>query len=511
MSRVAETSEAHARLPALAGRADLVLVAIVVLGSVLRLWGIGSQSLWYDEWLTTEAAAGGFLDVFRHAANREGIPPTYFILMWGWIRAFGDGEIALRALSVLAGIATIPVVHAIVGEFGQRRTVARIAALLVAVNPMLVWYSQEARPYSLLAFLGALSLLAFARVRSRGRRDDYLLWGLVCAVAVAVHYFAIFLVLAEAGALLLVRRRDARRLVPACAPIALVAVALAPFAIEQHSHEPNRQWISDFPLADRASEAGRSALAGPSPVDGRLWVVSAITLGLAALVLIARGDRAERSAAALTFGIGGAAIVMPFLAVVIGVDVFLGRYLIAAFAPLIIAVAICLGVRRASRAGGVLVAVLCVVSVVVIIAVARDPDLQKPDWRAVADVFQTGNGDRLLLMNVHGNIGSPLLSYSDDTRRLEEGESVSVDEIDVLVAEPTTKPCNYLVGRACALLFLGAPLPQPLASEFTLDATYDLDQFIVERYRSSRPIPVTTADLVASSDLPGALVLVPRR
>jgi hypothetical protein len=202
---------------------------------------------------------------------------------------------------------------------------------------------------------------------------------------------------------------------------------------------------------------------------------------------------------------------MPFLAVVIGVDVFLGRYLIAAFAPLVIAVAICLGVRRASRAGGVLVAVLCVVSVVVIIAVARDPDLQKPDWRAVADVFQTGNGDRLLLMNVHGNIGSPLLSYSDDTRRLEEGESVSVDEIDVLVAEPTTKPCNYLVGRACALLFLGAPLPQPLASEFTLDATYDLDQFIVERYRSSRPIPVTTADLVASSDLPGALVLVPRR
>ena len=49
MSRVAERSETHARLRSLPGRVDLVLVAIVVLGLVLRLWGLGSQSLWYDE------------------------------------------------------------------------------------------------------------------------------------------------------------------------------------------------------------------------------------------------------------------------------------------------------------------------------------------------------------------------------------------------------------------------------------------------------------------------------
>jgi 4-amino-4-deoxy-L-arabinose transferase-like glycosyltransferase len=387
----------------------------------------------------------------------------------------------------------------------------RLGALLVAVNPMLVWYSQEARPYSLLALLGALSLLAFARARGRGRRDDYLVWGLVCSAAVAVHYFAIFLVVAEASALLLIRRHQARRLVPALTPIVLVVVALAPFAIEQHSHEPNRQWISDFPLADRASEAGRSALVGPSPLDGRLWVVSAIAVAGAALVLIARGERAERSAAALTAGIGAAAVVMPLLAVVIGVDVFLGRYLIAAFAPLAVAVAICLGARRASWFGVAALAVLCVVSIVAITAVARDPELQKPDWRAVADVFDTGSRDRLLLLNVHGNLASPLLSYADDARRLDDGESIKVDEIDVLVAKPTTKPCDSLVGRACALVFLGAPLPQPLASELSLVSTDDLDQFTVERYRSSRPIAVTKSDLVVPGDLPDALALVARR
>jgi 4-amino-4-deoxy-L-arabinose transferase-like glycosyltransferase len=508
MSRVAEQSVAHARLRELGGRADGVFLAIVALGSALRLWGLGSQSLWYDEWLTTQATSGGLADVFRHSANREGIPPTYFVFMWGWERTFGDGETALRTLSALAGIATVVVVYAIARQLGQRRTVARVAALLVAVNPMLVWYSQEARPYSLLALLGALSLLAFARIRNRGRRDDYLVWGLVSAAAVAVHYFAIFLVLAEAGALLLVRRHQARRLILACVPIVLVVAALAPFAIEQHSHEPNRQWISDFPLSDRASEAGRSALVGPSPLDGGLWVVSAIVVGLAVLVLIARGDGSERTAAAHTAGIGGVAILMPFVAVVIGVDVFLSRYLIAALVPLAVAVAICLGARRASWVGGAALAVLCGVSIVAVVAVARDAELQKPDWRSVAEVYEAGSPERLLLLNAHGNLASPLLSYAEGTRALGDAETTTVDEIDVLVAKPTTKPCDALVGRACALVFLGAPLPQPLVSEFELEETHDLDQFTVQRYRSRRPIRITKSDLVTPGDLPGALALV---
>jgi mannosyltransferase len=488
-----------------------VLVAVVGIGAVLRFWGLGAQSFWYDEWLTTEATSGGLSDVFRHAANREGIPPTYFLVMWGWDRAFGDGVIALRTFSALVGIATVPVAYAIARELGQRRTIARVAALLVAVNPMLVWYSQEARPYSLLAFVGALSFLAFARARRRGLRDDFLVWGIVSAGAVAVHYFAVFLVVAEAVALLFVRRRQARRLLLGCVPIVLVLIALAPFALEQHSHEPNRRWISDFAIADRASEAGRSALVGPSALDGRLWVVSVIVVAFGALLLIARGSRDERWAAALTAGIGVAAVVMPLLAVVVGLDVFLSRYLIAALVPLVVAVSICLAARRAAWVGAAPVVVLCVVSLVAVVAVARDPELQRPDWRSVADAFETGTGDRLLLLNVHGSIASPLLSYAEDTRPLEEGDTTRVDEIDVVAAKPMTKPCNSLVGRACALIFLGAPLPPALANEFTLDETIDLDQFTLHRYRARAPVPVTKPGLVAPGDPRDALALVPRR
>jgi hypothetical protein len=78
----------------------------------------------------------------------------------------------------------------------------------------------------------------------------------------------------------------------------------------------------------------------------------------------------------------------------------------------------------------------------------------------------------------------------------------------VLVAKPTTKPCNFLVGPPCALVFLGAPLPKPIAGEFRLEERHELGQFTIDRYRATRPVAVTLAQLVTPQDLPGALALV---
>ncbi|MDD9371953.1 MAG: hypothetical protein PV358_17670, partial [Acidimicrobiales bacterium] len=67
-------------------RLDPGLVAVLALAVVLRFWRLGHQSLWYDEWLTTEATSGGVGDVIRHVATREGITPPYFAVMWVWAR-----------------------------------------------------------------------------------------------------------------------------------------------------------------------------------------------------------------------------------------------------------------------------------------------------------------------------------------------------------------------------------------------------------------------------------------
>src|SRR5262249_12750678 len=136
MTRVAEKSAARGRSPRFVRRVDIVLVAIVILAVVLRLWGLGRQSFWYDEWLTTEATTGGLVDAFRHAANREGIPPTYFALLWGWVRAFGDSEVSLRFVSALFGVATVPVAYATARELGGRPRVAAGAAPLRRRHPL---------------------------------------------------------------------------------------------------------------------------------------------------------------------------------------------------------------------------------------------------------------------------------------------------------------------------------------------------------------------------------------
>jgi mannosyltransferase len=511
-----------------ARRVDPVLAAVVAAGAVLRFWGLGGQSLWYDEWMTSEAAARGTLpELARHVAHREGTPPLYFGLVWMWVRLFGDSDVALRSISALVGVATVPVAYAIVRTLGGGRTVARVAALLVAVNPMLVWYAQEARAYSLVAFLGALSFLAFARLWSAGgrlaveRRPDLVAWALLSALVVAVHYFALFLVVVEGVALLVRWPGEWRSLLLAAVPSAVVLALLAPVAATQHSHETNRRWIAGFSLDTRLGEAGRSSLVGPSSPDGRLWIAVAAVVALAALLALVAvaAPAAARSpssfpspaAAALAGGVGAAALVLPVVLAATGVeDVVLGRYLVASLVPLAVAVAAGLFAAGPRWLGGAGVALVTVVSLSVVVAVQRDPDLQRPDWRQVAAVDEAGDADRALVVNVGGIIARPLLRYLDDARALAGGETARVDEIDVLYVSPTSRPCDFLVGRACGFLFLGSPPPEPLASQLTLVERIELPQFAIERYRAEDgPLRVSRDDLVAADQRSGALVLVP--
>jgi uncharacterized membrane protein len=491
------------------GRIDGWLVVVIAVAAVVRFWGLGRQGLWYDEWLTTEALAGSFSDLFRHVAEREGITPTYFALVYGWAEIFGDSEAALRSISALAGIATVPVVYATTRELGQRRVVARVAALIVAINPMLVWYSQEARPYSILAFLASVTLLALARVLHHRRSGDFLFWGVACAATVVMHYHGIFLVAAEAVALLLLCGGRRRSVLLSCVPTVLAVASLAPFALRQRSHRGNWEWIETWPLSYRLREAERSALIGPNAPDDRLWILALVAVVLAAVLLIWLGESEARRVAGIMAGLSAAAVAMPLVMGALGFDLFLGRYLIAALIPMIIAVAIGLTVERARWVGAIGLALWVAVSLTAVIGVARDPYLQRPRWRSVANVHDFGRPQSLLVMNRYGYLGSPLRYYLENARPLDEHEVVAVDEIDVLMSkQPWPKRCDLLVGTSC-FYYLGGPLPEPLASQFHVAGRVDLEQFSIVRYQANGPVPVSKAQLVKPDEVRDSLVLAP--
>jgi 4-amino-4-deoxy-L-arabinose transferase-like glycosyltransferase len=142
-------------------------VALLTLaGAILRLFHLGQQSLWYDEGYSVYLAAMTLRDATLWTA-RDVVPPLYYHILHFWQGVFSDSEAAVRSFSALVGTLTIPLVYAVGKElFGRPH--GFVAGALVAVSPLYIWYSQEARTYMLLTFLGLLAAYFLLRVLSDG-------------------------------------------------------------------------------------------------------------------------------------------------------------------------------------------------------------------------------------------------------------------------------------------------------------------------------------------------------
>jgi len=140
------------------------VVAATLVAAALRLFHLGRQSLWIDEVMTwynagigTPFALGDVLD------NVHG--PLYGLIVRLWCGVAGDSEWALRLPSVVAGVALVPALAALARAWLGREMQAP-AAWLAACSPFLVWYSQEARSYSLMVLFVVLSGTALLSLRS---------------------------------------------------------------------------------------------------------------------------------------------------------------------------------------------------------------------------------------------------------------------------------------------------------------------------------------------------------
>jgi len=370
-------------------RAFWTVAGLSLLAAVLRFATLGAQALHHDEIVTAgRILGGGFGEAMEGVRDSESAPPLYYALAWGWTQLVGTGEFGLRSLSALAGVATVPVAYMLAAELRDRRA-GVVAAALVAVNPMLLWYSQEARGYALLALLCAASALCFVRALDDSGRRESVWWGVFSALALATHYFAIFPIAVEA--IWLVARRG-RAAIAGLGIVALAGLALAPLAIHQMA-AGHAEWISGHALGHRVWESAATFLIGETgDVIARpehpLPSLVPFLLAVAALGLIlARGAREERRAAALPLTLAAAAVAIPLVLAIVAPDkdYFLARNLLPAVVPLLIAVAIGVTLRGAGRAGVLVGAALVVYSLSFSVWASVSPALQRPDWEAVAE------------------------------------------------------------------------------------------------------------------------------
>ncbi|MDQ3935452.1 MAG: glycosyltransferase family 39 protein, partial [Actinomycetota bacterium] len=236
------------------------LAGVIAAAAALRFSTLDLQSFWVDEGATVQLLRRDLAGLLDGIPITEKTPPLYYVLAWLWTRPFGTGEVGVRSLSALAGVLTVPVVFALARELVSERA-GLIAAALVAVNPLLVWYSQEARAYALLVLFAALAALYCARAAGeRARARDVLWWALFSALALATHYAAMFVV--APLALWLVLRHPARgRALAAVAGVAAASLALLPLAIDQ-SGNPGSNFIAGIALTTRVAQLPKQFLLG---------------------------------------------------------------------------------------------------------------------------------------------------------------------------------------------------------------------------------------------------------
>jgi hypothetical protein len=427
------------------------LAALTGLGLAVRFASLGVQSYHHDEVITVaRVIPGSFADMLHAVKGSESNPPLYYALAWGWAKAFGTGEVGIRSLSALLGAATVPVAFLAAREAASSRA-GLIAAAIVAVNPMLIWYSQEARSYALLVLLGAISLLFFLRALQRKEGSDLAFWALASAGALCSHYFAVFAVAIEAAWLLVALRSRWRAVLPAVAGVGLVGLALVPLIAAQVNPK-HIGWIDGTPLPSRLFQTGVSFLAGETghiiaePPRERYALIPVVLVGVALLLLALRGSGRERRAALPPLAVGLGVAVLAVAAALAGKDYVVERNLLPALTPLVVVVAIGFGARRARRAGAIGATLLCAYWLGFAVYVARTPNLQRPDFRGLTG--QLGPARRPRAIVGWKLAADPIRFYlHDGSKRLYSG-GTPLREIDVIgkpiaKKQPVTLPRGF--------------------------------------------------------------------
>jgi hypothetical protein len=168
----------------------LVAGAVVAAGVVLRF--IAPNGLWLDEVLSVNISRLP-LQQIPGALVQDGSPPLYYVMLHYWMLAFGQGEVAVRALSGIISVVTLPFLWA-AGKRVGGRPAAWAALLLGASSPWAIYYGTDTRMYSLMALEALLWYLAIRRaveLPSRGRLICVLV---LTAALMYTHYWDLYLV-----------------------------------------------------------------------------------------------------------------------------------------------------------------------------------------------------------------------------------------------------------------------------------------------------------------------------
>jgi hypothetical protein len=188
-----------------------LLGILTVIGLVLRIYRLEAQSIWRDEAISWSFARQPTVDaVLSMLAVGDLHPPLWYLILHQFIQWFGESEFSLRFPAMLCGVLVIPIGF-LLGVYLFNNRFGLLNALILSLSPFLIRYSQEARHYSLLAFVAGLTIYAFVRWHTQKKTPWLLGFSLAMTATLYTHNWGFFLLvtlnLLAFGSLLIDKRQ----------------------------------------------------------------------------------------------------------------------------------------------------------------------------------------------------------------------------------------------------------------------------------------------------------------
>lgn len=229
-------------------REHVIFLILVLLGLVLRLLFLDKPAgFWHNEMVMyNQTIAGNINDIIEASVQADVHFPLYQILLAGWIKLFGNGDIVIRLFSVLAGVLNVIAAYFAGKELKDSKT-GNIFAFLTAINATLIFYSQEVKFYIFLALFVTLSLYLLAAIIKRNKVWAYI--GYVISNLLIIYTFTIGILYVIAQgivflAYLIIKRRDVlKNFLIANAALVLLILPFVIFILTHMNKYEGAAWI----------------------------------------------------------------------------------------------------------------------------------------------------------------------------------------------------------------------------------------------------------------------------
>ena len=176
----------------------LTLAGILVICSAIALGNMTRWRFWFDEAFSMYIVRFGFWDIAKLTAA-DVHPPLYYWLLKAWTSVFGTTELAARSMSLFFALVGIVGLYMIIRRIVKQPRYALIAALVAAISPMLIRFSDEARMYTLVFAIVVWATYMLLRMSSSSNKKWWLAYGTLLAAGMFTHYFIALAWLAHWG------------------------------------------------------------------------------------------------------------------------------------------------------------------------------------------------------------------------------------------------------------------------------------------------------------------------